>query len=178
MNSVEKALMQSAFLTTGEIAGVCNEHDLDFTQVLEAYQRGSSIAAVALLGEAGGWPAEHVELARKQYKIPPPKSIVICVRDPDYENTFERFGDPVSIIDIDLGKSAPEEYDADWIEGYLEEADRLLRWKFDDAAENLVMTVITNSECTGHYRQIDGRAVIIHENTCSLHEVHEANDAD
>lgn len=184
MNTLEKALMQSnvaaAYLSTGEIAGICNEHDLNFTQVMEAYQQGSTVVTVALLGEANGWPAEHVKLARSVFKIPPPSSVVICVRDPDYENTFERFGAPVSIFDIDLGIAAPEEYDADWIESHMQDVERLMRWNFEPAAVRLAELVISNTECTGHWRVINNgpkRVVVIEHdgNTCSLHEATDDN---
>lgn len=54
-------------------------------------------------------------------------SVVICIRDPDYENEFVTFGD-VRVLDIDLGRSSLND-DDEWYEfreSHMEEANKLI----------------------------------------------------
>lgn len=67
------------------------------------------------------------------------QSVVIVVRDPDYENTYRTFGAPVRTVDVDLGRSDlsnPEEY-VEWAESMREEVASLKFADWHDAAAEL-----------------------------------------
>lgn len=70
--------------------------------------------------------------------------LVICIRDPDYDNEFMVFGE-ANIYDIDLGRSNlrdPEEY-AMWAESHGESADQLEAEGNIEAA-NFIREIVNN----------------------------------
>lgn len=62
-------------------------------------------------------------------------AIVICVRDPDWENAFTIIGN-AKVYDIDLGRSDLSDRDerAEWLESHEHEITELHRLGFPEAA--------------------------------------------
>lgn len=74
----------------------------------------------------------------------PHPPIILCVRDPDYDNEFHVFGGPIDIIDIDLGRSDLRE-DGDlleWAISHLEIADEVR--KTNATAADAYIEIIAN----------------------------------
>jgi hypothetical protein len=81
-------------------------------------------------------------------------SYVVCIRHPDYANEYRVFGDPVEIIDVDLGGLDLDDKDefADWAGGLQERANALGR---DDpnavaAAMEIQQAIAVEQKYRGH----------------------------
>lgn len=57
------------------VRGLCEELGLDYSKVKPALDAGSTVVRVALMGESGGWPEEHIRTARAEFGQRLPKTV-------------------------------------------------------------------------------------------------------